>query len=191
MKALLKVRVQDSNKTNENYTTPDDSTETNYFTINEVEAAEVALLKIAQIQAFPNELYCLQRNQEVGPSSSLKSLAPFLDSSGIMRVGGRLIHSNLSYDQKHQIIIPYSHPVTTLIISYEHRRSLHAGAQTTLSFEDNIPPMHWRFGRITAIHPGKDGVVHVVSVRTKTGVTKRALSKVCLLPTKEVQISDK
>ncbi|KAF2891071.1 hypothetical protein ILUMI_15102 [Ignelater luminosus] len=95
MKALLKVRVQDSNKTNENYTTPDDSTETNYLTINEVEAAEIALLKVAQSQAFPNELCCLQRNQEVGPSSSLKSLAPFLDSSGIMRVGGRLIHSNL------------------------------------------------------------------------------------------------
>ncbi|KAF2891052.1 hypothetical protein ILUMI_15121 [Ignelater luminosus] len=57
-----------------------------------------------------------------------------LDSSSITRVGGRLIHSNLSYNQKHQTIIPYSHPLTTLIISYEHRRSLHAGAQTTLSF---------------------------------------------------------
>ncbi|KAF2882361.1 hypothetical protein ILUMI_23818 [Ignelater luminosus] len=209
-----------------------------------VKAAKIALVKIAQIQAFPNELCCLQQNQEVGPSSSLKSLAPFLDSSGIMRVGGRRIHSNLSYDQKHQIIIPYSHALTTLIISYEHRRSLHAGAQTTLSFvrqkywpirgkqylrqqfwakwsfdylhnlqqrtkwqfshnadltigaivllkEDNIPPMHWRLGRITAIHPGKDGVVRVVSVRTKTGVTKRGLSKACLLPTEKVQISDK
>ncbi|KAF2893723.1 hypothetical protein ILUMI_12452, partial [Ignelater luminosus] len=218
MKALSKVRVQDSNNTNENYTTPDDSTETNYLTINKVEAAKIALLKIAQIQALPNELCCLQRNQEVSPSSSLKSLAPFLDSSGIMRVGGRLIHSNLSYDQKHQIIIPYSHPLTTLIINYKHRRSLHAGAQTTLSFylrqqfwakwsfdylhnlqqrtkwqfshnadlaigaivllkEDNIPPLHWWLGRITAVHSGKDGVVRVVSVRTKTGVTKRALSK--------------
>ncbi|KAF2903195.1 hypothetical protein ILUMI_02997 [Ignelater luminosus] len=217
MKALLKVRVQDSNKTNENYT-PDDSTETNYLTINEVEAAEIALLKIAQIQAFPNELCCLQRNQEVVPSNNLKSLAPFLDSSGIMRVGGRLIHSNLSYDQKHQIIISYSHPLTTNRYQhlqylrqqfwakwsfdylhnlqqrtkwqFSHNADLTVGAIVLLK-EDNIPPMHWRLGRITAIHPGKDGVVRVVSVRTKTGVTKRALSKVCLLPTEEVQISDR
>ncbi|KAF2891341.1 hypothetical protein ILUMI_14832 [Ignelater luminosus] len=41
------TRVQDSNKTNENYKTPDDSTETNYLTINEVEAAEIAFLKVA------------------------------------------------------------------------------------------------------------------------------------------------
>ncbi|KAF2885974.1 hypothetical protein ILUMI_20200, partial [Ignelater luminosus] len=134
MKALLKVRVQDSIKANEIYT-PGDSTETSYLTINGVEAAEIALLKVAQVQAFSNELCCLQRNQEVGLSSSLKSLAPFLDLSGIMRVSGRLIHFNLSYGQKHQIIIPYSHPLTMLIISYEHRRSLvHAGAQTTLPF---------------------------------------------------------
>ncbi|KAF2891337.1 hypothetical protein ILUMI_14836 [Ignelater luminosus] len=129
----MPVRVQDSSKTNEIYTS-DDSTETSYLAINEVEAAEIALLKVAQVQAFPNELTCLQRNQEVGLSSSLKSLAPFLDLSGIMRVSGRLIHFNLSYGQKHQIIIPYSHPLTMLIISYEHRRSPHAGAQTTVSF---------------------------------------------------------
>ncbi|KAF2888623.1 hypothetical protein ILUMI_17550 [Ignelater luminosus] len=182
MKALLKVRVQDSNKTNENYTTPDDSTETNYLTINEVEAAEIALLKIAQIQAFSNELCCLQRDQKVGPFSSLKSLAPFLDSSGIMRVGGRLIHSDLSYDQKHQIIIPYSHSLTTLIISCEHRRSLHAGAQTTLSF---VRQKYWPIR-------GKQIVKRCIRhVRTKTGITKRDLSKVCLLPSEEVQISDK
>ncbi|KAF2889507.1 hypothetical protein ILUMI_16666 [Ignelater luminosus] len=57
--------------------------------------------------------------------------------------------------------------------------------------KEDILPVHWRLGRILAIHPGKDGVVRVVSVRTKTGVSKRALSKVCLLPPEEVQISDK
>ncbi|KAF2888054.1 hypothetical protein ILUMI_18119, partial [Ignelater luminosus] len=145
------VRVQYSNKTNENYTTPDDSTKTNYLTVNEVEAAEIALLKIAQIQAFPNKLCCLQRNQEVGPSSSLKSLAPSLDSSGIMR----------QQRTKWQ---------------FSHNADLAIGAIVLLE-EDNIPPMHWRLGRITAVYPGKDGVVRVVSVRTKTGITKRALSK--------------
>lgn len=45
--------------------------------------------------------------------------------------------------------------------------------------------MNWRLGRITAVHPGKDGIVRVVSVRTRTGVTNRAVSKVCLLPVEE------
>ncbi|KAF2892815.1 hypothetical protein ILUMI_13358 [Ignelater luminosus] len=133
MKALLKIRVQDFKKIIENYTTSDDSTETNYLTINEVEAAEIALLKIAQIQVFPNET----------------------------KPRGWPLHHNADLDM---------------------------GAIVLLK-EDNIPPMQWRLGRITAVHPGKDSVVRVVSVRTKTGVTKRALSKVCLLPLEEVQIN--
>ena len=58
-------------------------------------------------------------------------LNPFLDKTGILRVGGRLQHSQLSYASKHQIILhPHSH-LSKLIIENEHLRLLHSGVQLT------------------------------------------------------------
>jgi len=48
--------------------------------------------------------------------------------------------------------------------------------------EDNIPPFQWRLGRIVEIHPGQDGEVQVVTIRTSNGVFKRLVRKLCLLP---------
>jgi len=59
-------------------------------------------------------------------------LHPFLDSFGILRVGGRLKHSSLNYEQKHQIILPEKHHITDLIIRHAHTSQLHTGPQATL-----------------------------------------------------------
>lgn len=48
--------------------------------------------------------------------------------------------------------------------------------------EDNIPPSRWPLGRIIQTHPGRDGLIRVVTVRTKISVFKRPISKICLLP---------
>lgn len=49
--------------------------------------------------------------------------------------------------------------------------------------EDNTPPMRWPLGRVTQVHPGKDGLVRVVSVKISSGaVVKRNITKVCLFP---------
>lgn len=48
--------------------------------------------------------------------------------------------------------------------------------------EENLPPQQWSLGRIIKVHPGKDNVIRVVSVKTKTGVFKRAVTKISVLP---------
>lgn len=48
--------------------------------------------------------------------------------------------------------------------------------------EDNVPSLAWPLGRILEIHPGKDNITRVVSVKTKNGVVKRAINKIALLP---------
>ena len=51
--------------------------------------------------------------------------------------------------------------------------------------EDNLPPMSWKLGRISAVHPGKDGVIRAVTFRSPSGVYKRALELLYPLPVDE------
>jgi hypothetical protein len=51
-----------------------------------------------------------------------------------------------------------------------------------LLVEDNVPPLCWPLGRIQQVHPGSDGNVRVVTVKTNRGTYKRGVRKVCVLP---------
>ncbi|XP_071580238.1 uncharacterized protein [Temnothorax nylanderi] len=51
--------------------------------------------------------------------------------------------------------------------------------------EDNLPPFKWKLGRIISIHPGKDEVARVATVKTATGATKITTAKLCPLPQEE------
>ena len=48
--------------------------------------------------------------------------------------------------------------------------------------EDNLPPLIWSTGVIVDVHPGSDGLVRVVTVRTPKGVYKRPVNKLCAFP---------
>lgn len=47
--------------------------------------------------------------------------------------------------------------------------------------DDNLPPGKWAMGRVISLHPGKDGYVRVVTVKTKNGTLKRPIVKLSLL----------
>lgn len=47
--------------------------------------------------------------------------------------------------------------------------------------DNNMPPMKWSMGRIERTFPGKDGINRVADIRTSTGITRRAFSKICPL----------
>ena len=57
---------------------------------------------------------------------------PFLDEADVIRVGGRLQASNMSFAQKHQILLPSRHRLTDSIIREMHERHHHPGTLTTL-----------------------------------------------------------
>jgi hypothetical protein len=48
--------------------------------------------------------------------------------------------------------------------------------------EDTTTPLQWPLSVIQDIHPGKDGIVQAVTVKTPKGVYKRPTSKICPLP---------
>ncbi|GFX59706.1 DUF5641 domain-containing protein [Trichonephila clavipes] len=41
--------------------------------------------------------------------------------------------------------------------------------------EDNLPPSVWPLGKVISTHPGKDGIVRVVALKTKKGLYQRPI----------------
>ncbi|XP_058448734.1 uncharacterized protein LOC131428705 [Malaya genurostris] len=56
-----------------------------------------------------------------------------LSPEGLIRIGGRLNQSHQSYDAKHQIILPSSHALSSLLVRSYHEKHLHAAPQLLLS----------------------------------------------------------
>lgn len=65
---------------------------------------------------------------------------------------------------------------------WQHReRNLQPGDMVAI-IEDQLPPGQWLVGVIDAVHPGKDGLVRNVEVRTIKATYTRAVQKCCYLP---------
>ena len=64
-------------------------------------------------------------------SDRYRDLAPF-KKDGIIRVGGRLRHSPLTYDETHPILLPADHVISRLVVKDSHNRVLHSGRERTL-----------------------------------------------------------
>jgi hypothetical protein len=102
------------------------------------------ILKNVQHQAFSTEIKELEGGRQVSKKSRLISLNPFLDDSGLIRVGGRLRNSGAHSDVKHPIVLPKCE-ITELIVQSEHISLLHAGPQATLaSLRQRYWPMSGR-----------------------------------------------
>ena len=83
-------------------------------------------MKIIQQSHHQDDIEMLKKKNSLDTSSPLLSLRPFLDSYGLLRVGGRKQLSKSSYQSQHPIILHGKHSLTRLIIRTEHIRLLHA-----------------------------------------------------------------
>ena len=99
---------------------------------NELEIATETCIRITQNQYFYNEINQLKNNKKIESKSKLVQLNPFLDATGLLRVGGRLQHSELPFNTKHPYILPSDCKLSELIVRDSHERTLHGGAQLML-----------------------------------------------------------
>lgn len=69
-------------------------------------------------------------------SKPIAKLSPFIDSDGVIRVGGRLCHSLLKYECKHPILVVKRSHLALLICDRRHKVTCHSGPRvmTALSF---------------------------------------------------------
>ncbi|XP_067214199.1 uncharacterized protein [Linepithema humile] len=47
---------------------------------------------------------------------------------------------------------------------------------------ESTPPLKWSLGRIIDVHPGKDGLIRTVTLKTQGGIIQRTLPKICVMP---------
>ena len=113
---------------------------TGYLTSTELRDALHTCIKIAQQEIYAHEISDPSKKGQVSSKSHLQSLHPFLDKECYVRVCGRLQHSYLPYDSKHQLILPPALHITELIIMNEHLRFLHAGRQLMSA---SLRQQHW------------------------------------------------
>lgn len=107
---------------------------TTWLTPDELQAAQLIWIKHSQSTAFAEELSNLKAHGEVNKKSQLRVLHPFIDSFGIIRVGGRLDKAkHIYYNEKHPAILPKRGKLTELIINRAHLETLHGGTQIVLS----------------------------------------------------------
>ena len=109
------------------------------------ESAKIAIIKAVQNEAFADDISVLKRENKETESrdqlkeqrrtlrkSNLAGLDPFLDQDGVLRVGGRLNRSSLTFEEKHPILLPKKHHVSQLIIRHYHEKVIHhQGRQIT------------------------------------------------------------
>ncbi|XP_028656694.1 uncharacterized protein LOC114650672 [Erpetoichthys calabaricus] len=93
--------------------------------------AESLIIRSVQHEVYSKELRCIRAKSDLPSQSSLIKLNPIIDSSSLLRVGGRLNQSGLKSKETNPFIIPGSHHVATLLVRHHHQKVQHQGRHFT------------------------------------------------------------
>ncbi|XP_055605576.1 uncharacterized protein LOC129753754 [Uranotaenia lowii] len=61
------------------------------------------------------------------------------------------------------------------------RDNISVGTMVLLK-DEHLPPLKWKLGRVLRVHPGADGNIRVVDIKTQDSEFSRGIQKVCVLP---------
>jgi hypothetical protein len=102
--------------------------QTTILTTQDLDQALTCWVKMVQQISYSQEFKDLMEQQDVAATSSLKTVHPFTEQEGLLRVGW-IQQSTLPYQAIHQMILPASQHFTKLIVSAEHIWFYHVGPQ--------------------------------------------------------------
>ena len=116
---------------------PNPDTRTRHLTGVEITQARDWLLRENQTVNFPKEKKALERGLVIPPTSRLRALNPLLDDTHLIRVGGRLANSSLSYSQQHPVIADSTDALIQKWFRHIHLSLCHCGPSLLLSYAGN------------------------------------------------------
>jgi len=110
---------------------------TSSLSVIELRKAEIFLCTSSQNRSFKEERQRLLSGVAIQFTSPLLGLNPMLGSEDLLRGGGRLNNSSLSYAQQHPIIRHGKDILTVLMVRSKHISLLHACSTLLLSVLSN------------------------------------------------------
>ncbi|XP_059223118.1 uncharacterized protein LOC131996932 [Stomoxys calcitrans] len=119
----------------------------NELTAEEIDKAERLIITSVQANQFSLEISCLRNGSEIQTRSKICGLNPFIDADEVLRVGGRLENSCLSYNRKHPVLLGKGCLVDRIITGI-HKETLHGGAKV---MENVLRNKYWVIGAKNAV----------------------------------------
>jgi hypothetical protein len=110
--------------------------------LNDHSEALHTLVRQEQRQSFHSEIKLMQQGHPVPKVSKLYSLNPFLDEKQMLRIKGRITEAQMSYAEKHPIVLD-SCWLSTLIVRDRHIKMKHAGVDTVIT---SVRGEYWILG---------------------------------------------
>lgn len=101
------------------------------FTVEESDQVSAIVFRAVQEEVNGQEIKCIQKQEEIPKGSPFRNLDPFIDTHGLLRVGGHLPHSSLDQNEKNPLIIPNQHHIAALLIRKHHEEIHHQGRHFT------------------------------------------------------------
>ncbi len=113
------------------------------MTIEDLNKAEIAIWKYVQTIEYDKVIDLIQHEKSLLRKIKLAKLCPFIDSDGLLRVGGRLERAIATYTVKHPIILPSDSHVVLLLVRNVHQVIGHQGRETVTS---RLRQKYWIIG---------------------------------------------
>ena len=104
-----------------------------HLAVEEMILAKKYWISLSQEDSFAQEITALKFQCSIFQTSRFLPLNSFLDSSEILRVGGKEQHSNLHHSQQHPVILHGKYFVSKIMVHTEHQSLLHAGPTLLIS----------------------------------------------------------
>lgn len=103
------------------------------LTSKELFRAELLLFKIAQQEAYSEEINTIKLNKSLPKSSPLYRVSPKIDDIDILHVDSRLDRAYLSDESKYPIILPRTSRITFLLVTHFHTIYNHLHHETAVN----------------------------------------------------------
>nr|XP_034832179.1 uncharacterized protein LOC117988989 [Maniola hyperantus] len=116
---------------------------TKYLNNKELQATLNSLIKIDQEIDFEEEIKDLKEKHKIKLRSKLITLSPYLDDTGLLRVGGRLQGAKVATEFKHPIILSQTSHISWLLVIDTHAKLLHGGYAMLMNY---LRSRYWIIG---------------------------------------------
>ena len=85
-----------------------------------MQVALTQLFPLLQKEQFEAKINTMRISGRFSKNNLMASLNLFLDNKGLLRVGGRLLHSELPVPAHHPVLLKGNHHVISLLVRHTH-----------------------------------------------------------------------